>query len=205
MKNEIKPDQPNHTKKRKAPLPLMLAGVGLIFIAGAFILFKVGLQSEKVYSIPAYDETGVADSVIPAVVEIEAPELTLTTVDGKAVSLLDYRDQVVLVNNWATWCPPCRAEMPELEAYYQNHKNNGFVLIGISAGDPLDQVQAFISEYGLSFPIWLDPTMMALDAFNSHNLPSSFVIDPTGTIRLAWTGAISLDMLEKYVTPLLEN
>ena len=182
-----------------------MAGAGIMLIVGSSILFKAGTQPEAADSSNTYNDTGVVDSVIPAAVEINAPELTLTTVDGKTESLVDFRDQVVLVNNWATWCPPCREEMPELEAYYQLHKNNGFVMIGISAGDPVDEVQSFIAEYSLTFPIWLDPTMKALNAFNSRNLPSSFVIDPTGTIRLAWTGAISLDMLEKYVTPLLEN
>jgi peroxiredoxin len=191
--------------KRKAIFPLILAGTGIMLIAGASYIFKLGLQTEPTTASAASDGIGVVDSVIPAAVEIDAPELTLTTVDGKTESLADYRDQVILINNWATWCPPCRAEMPELEAYYQTHKNNGFVMIGISAGDPRDQVQTFIAEYGLTFPIWLDPTMKALDAFNSRSLPSSFVIDQTGTIRLSWTGAISLEMLEKYVTPLLEN
>ncbi len=205
MKNKSNPKHRKRKVKRKTPLPLILAGVGIILIVGASILFKAGLQPEPTDSSAVYNDTSVTDSVIPASVEIDAPELSLTTIDGKSESLVDYIDQVVLVNNWATWCPPCRAEMPELEAYYQLHKNNGFVMIGISAGDPADQVQTFIAEYGLSFPIWLDPTMHALDAFNSNSLPSSFVIDPTGTIRLAWTGAISLDMLEKYVTPLLED
>jgi len=195
----------NSKTKRKTIFPLILAGAGLMLMAGAAILYKPGLQPEPANGNTSNDGTSFVNSVIPATVEIDAPKLALTTIDGKIESLADYRDQVILVNNWATWCPPCRAEMPELEAYYQSHKNNGFVLIGISAGDSADQVQDFIAEFGLTFPMWLDPTMKSLDAFKSQSLPSSFVIDKTGTIRLAWTGAISLDMLEKYVTPLLEN
>jgi len=168
-------------------------------------MFKPGLQTEPATSDTSNNSTSAFDSVVPAAVVINAPELALTSIDGQVESLNDYKGQVILVNNWATWCPPCRAEMPELEAYFQSHKNNGFVLIGISAGDPADQVQDFIADFGLTFPMWLDPTMKSLDAFNSRSLPSSFVIDQTGIIRLAWTGAISLDMLEKYVTPLLEN
>lgn len=191
--------------KRRAALPLIVAGAGLMLIAGAAILLQPGLQPEPAASSTSDNDVGGFESVIPAAVEITAPELQLTNLDGKTESLADYRGQIVLVNNWATWCPPCRAEMPELEAYYQTHKNDGFVLIGIDAADPIEQVKTFVEEYGLTFPIWLDPTMKALDAFKTNSLPSSFVIDKTGTIRLAWTGAISLEMLEKYVTPLLEN
>ncbi|MEN8173277.1 MAG: TlpA disulfide reductase family protein [Chloroflexota bacterium] len=172
---------------------------------GAAIMFKPGLEPEPTPGDTTNNGPSGFDSVVPATVEIDAPDLALTSIDGNIESLDDYKGQVILVNNWATWCPPCRAEMPELEAYYQSKKNNGFVLIGISAGDPADQVQSFIADYDLTFPMWLDPTMKSLDAFNARSLPSSFVIDQTGTIRLAWTGAISLDMLEKHVTPLLEN
>ncbi|MDX8400231.1 MAG: TlpA disulfide reductase family protein, partial [Gallionellaceae bacterium] len=67
-----------------------------------------------------------------------------------------------------------------LEAYYQAHKNDGFVLLGINAADPASQVQPFVAEYGLTFSILLDPTMKALDAFHTDSLPSSFVVDRTG-------------------------
>jgi peroxiredoxin len=134
-----------------------------------------------------------------------APSLELTDMQDQTVSLADYQGRWVLVNNWATWCPPCRAEMPELNAYYETHKDDGFILIGISSGDTKTQIEDFIQEYGLSFPMWQDPTSASLRAFRMDYLPSSFVIDPSGTVRLAWTGAVSLATLETYVTPLLND
>jgi peroxiredoxin len=134
-----------------------------------------------------------------------APTLTLTDMQDQTVSLSDYEGSWVLVNNWATWCPPCRAEMPELNAYYEAHKEEGFVLIGVSSGDTKNQIERFIQEYGLSFPMWQDPTSESLRAFRMDYLPSSFVIDPSGTVRLAWTGAVSLATLEAYVTPLMRD
>ena len=148
---------------------------------------------------------GSASSVIPIKVHFTSPSIELFDLGGKEASLADYRGRVVLVNNWATWCPPCRAEMPTLEAYYQDHKEQNFNLIGIEAGDPDGEVAQFVKQYGLSFSVWLDPENEALSGFQNNSLPSSYVIDKDGTVVLAWTGAISREMLEKFVTPLLEE
>jgi peroxiredoxin len=141
--------------------------------------------------------------VLPAKVEFAAPDLTLTDLSGAAVSLADWRGQVVLVNNWATWCPPCKAEMPELQAYYQAHRQRGFVVFAIEAGEPLAEVTAFADRYRLAFPVWVDEESAALEAFQNWDLPSSYVIDPYGIVRLAWVGPINRETLEQYVTPLL--
>jgi len=110
---------------------------------------------------------------------------------------------VVLVNNWATWCPPCKAEMPTLSAYYNEHNTEGFMIVAIEAGDPLGDVSQFAQSRNLKFQVWLDPNGAALKAFDNGNLPNSYVIDRSGTVRYAWTGEINKAMLEKYVTPLL--
>ena len=186
--------------KRQSPLPLILIGVGLIAIAIAFVIFM-----PKTDETPAVSEPGEIPASVPGEMNYPAPELTLTDMQDQSVSLADYKGQWMLVNNWATWCPPCRAEMPELNAFYEAHKDEGFVLIAISSGDTKAQIADFTQEYGLSFPMWQDPTSASLRAFRMDYLPSSFVIDPSGTVRLAWTGAVSLATLEKYVTPLLGN
>jgi peroxiredoxin len=95
--------------------------------------------------------------------------------------------------------------MPALEAYFQAHKGDGFTLVGINSGDQRDQVVDFKREYDLTFPLWLDPTGLALREFKNNALPSSYVIDKTGTVRFFWMGAVSLEALETYVTPLLGN
>ena len=186
-----------NNRRRNSPLALILAGAGLILIAVAIFIF---VPKEKEIPSNTTDR-----GLTPANVNYPAPELSLVDVSGENVSLLDYRGQVVLVNNWATWCPPCKAEMPDLEAFYTAHKNDGFTLIGISAGDTKKQVQDFIKEYELTFPMWLDPDETALAAFRTMNLPSSFVIDATGTVRLTWSGAISFEELERFVTPMFRD
>jgi len=190
--------------KQKSPLPLILIGIGLIVIAVAFVILSPK-SGEKAAAETAASAPAQIPASIPGEVSFPAPELTLADVQGQTVSLADYRGQWVLVNNWATWCPPCRAEMPELNAFYEAHKDEGFVLIGISSGDTQVQIEEFVREFGLSFPMWQDPTSASLRAFRMEYLPSSFVIDPSGTVRLAWTGAINTETLETYVTPLLQQ
>ncbi|MGE5375650.1 MAG: TlpA family protein disulfide reductase, partial [Bacteroidota bacterium] len=136
-------------------------------------------------------------------VNFPAPELSLQNISGKTQSLSDFRGNVVLVNNWATWCPPCKAEMPTLAAYFNEHSAEGFTIVAIEAGDPVEGVAQFANDYSLKFPVWLEPDGASLKAFGNGNLPNSYVIDRSGTVRYAWTGEISLSMLENYVTPLL--
>jgi len=172
--------------------PLILLGLGLILITTSiyFILRNGSPQTDL--------------ATVPVKVDFPAPELTLSDLHGVSHSLVDYRGQVVLVNLWATWCPPCKEEMPTLQAFYNKHKEEGFVIIAINDGDPTADVLQFAKDYELTFPIWLDPTYIATEqAFKTLNLPTSFVIDRNGTIQLTWVGGISSRMLDKHVTPLI--
>jgi thiol-disulfide isomerase/thioredoxin len=142
-------------------------------------------------------------SAVPAEMDFPAPELDLITLDGTPVSLGDFRGSVVLVNLWATWCPPCREEMPTLQIFYEKYKENGFVLIAIDQEETLEVVQPFVEEYGLTFPIWLDENYQAQKEFKTMSLPSSYVIDRDGQVRLMWIGGISKNNLEKYVPDII--
>ena len=144
-------------------------------------------------------------SAVPAKVNFAAPELTLEDLSGKSVSLKDHLGSVVLVNLWATWCPPCREEMPTLQSFYEKYKADGFVLIAINQEETGDVVEPFVEEFSLTFPIWLDIDYQAQRVFNTMNLPSSYVIDRNGRVRLMWIGGISKKNLEKYVPDLIEE
>ncbi len=141
----------------------------------------------------------------PAPVSFPAPALVLSDLSGQPAQLTNLRGHVVLLNNWATWCPPCKQEMPDLQRYYTDHQAQGFVLVAVDQSEPLSDVQEFIAKYELTFPVWLDPQNRALAAFANQGLPNSYVIDRSGTVRFAWTGAVNRDILEKVVTPLFEE
>lgn len=168
-------------------------------------LFLIGMAALLLASPKSENKSVDLSSVVPMEVSFAAPELSLQNINGQTESLTDYREDVVLVNNWATWCPPCKAEMPTLAAYYNEHTSEGFTIIAIEAGDPLDSVSQFAQSLDLKFPVWLDPNGDSLRAFGNSTLPNSYVIDRTGSVRYAWNGEISTAMLEKYVTPLLEE
>ncbi len=180
---------------------LALIGTGLLVIGLVAAAMIINLNKRENSAAASSNEY----TVTPSEVNYPAPELTLNDINGNTVSISDHLGSVVLVNNWATWCPPCKAEMPTLQAYYTAHLPEGFTLLAIEAGDPLPDVIAFVESYQLTFPILIDPNNLALRAFSNDSLPSSYVLDRQGNVRLAWTGPISLEMLEKYVTPLLEE
>ena len=181
-------------KKTIKNIPLLLLGLGLMLIAASvyFILKDAPAQTDL--------------TTVPVQVNFSSPDLTLTDLQGITHSLAAYQGQVVLVNLWATWCPPCKAEMPTLQAYHNKYSDEGFTVIAINDGDPTPDVRQFVKDYRLTFPVWLDPTYIATeDAFKTLNLPSSFVIDREGTVRLSWVGEINSKMLEKYVTPIIKE
>ncbi len=192
------PEKMRINQHRYKIIGMALVGIGLLLLGFAAWIFLPKPQTSTAKNIEEI-------SAIPAVAAYIAPELSLIDLDGSPVSLTDFAGQVVLVNNWATWCPPCKAEMPTLQAYYENHHDQGFTIVAIEAGDSREAVADFVNQYGLTFPVWLDLEQKALDAFRNPNLPNSAVIDRHGAVRYVWTGTISRKVLEEYVTPLMEE
>jgi len=178
-------------------LPFVLVGAGLLILIGIGVYLQANKNSDQ--------NTQDAFLLPPIEVDQPAPELTLFDLEGNEISLSDFEGQVVLVNNWATWCPPCRQEMPEFKAYFEKYADQGFQIVAVEAGQPEAEVRAFVEEQGIEFVILLDPHNKSLDTFQNSTLPNSWVIDKRGHLRLAWLGAINLPTLEKYVTPLLEE
>jgi peroxiredoxin len=109
----------------------------------------------------------------------QSADFTLSDLQGKARHLQDLRGKVVLVNFWATWCPPCRKEMPDLDALYNKYKDQGFVVLAIS-DEEAAKVTPFISEHKISYPVLLDPGRKVNDAFIVEGIPKSFVYDRSG-------------------------
>jgi cytochrome c biogenesis protein CcmG/thiol:disulfide interchange protein DsbE len=175
-------------------------GIGVLMVIAAVAMIWSGLRGTATSASAPESDTA---SVIPMAVNYPAPQLALQNINGTNETLADFHNNILLVNNWATWCPPCKAEMPTLEAYYEAHAAQGFMIVAIEAGDALEGVSQFAQSRALKFHVWLDPRNASLAAFRNENLPNSYVIDRSGTVRYAWTGAISRNILEKYITPLL--
>lgn len=114
-----------------------------------------------------------------------APDFELPTSSGEPTKLSDLRGQAVLVNLWATWCPPCRAEMQSIEKMYQEYKDQGFTVLAVNMTyqDDSSAVMPFVSEQGLTFPILFDETGKMANAYQLRSLPSSYFIHRDGTIN----------------------
>jgi cytochrome c biogenesis protein CcmG, thiol:disulfide interchange protein DsbE len=194
----VKPEV--RTRQSLRWVPLVLIGFGLIVlgIAGWILLPKPG-------DLVGKGGNSSSPSAIPVPVNFVAPELELKDMQGKSVSLSAYRGQVILLNAWATWCPPCKAEMPVFQKYYEQYRDQGFTVIAVEAGEPVEEVADFARSNEYTFPIWPDPAQKLYNVFRNQALPSSWVIDRQGQVRLMWSGAISREKLEEFVTPILEE
>jgi peroxiredoxin len=120
----------------------------------------------------------------------DAPALELRDTEGRPHRLADYRGSVVLVNFWATWCAPCREEMPSMERLRARMQGRKFVLLAVNVGEGARAARAFGEKMGLGFPLLLDGDTKTARAWSARVLPASFVIDPHGRIRYSHFGAI---------------
>jgi len=132
-----------------------------------------------------------------------ARDFSLHDLHGDEVSLSDYEGQVVLVNFWATWCGPCRAEVPDLEAAYRAHRDEGFVVLGVNIEEPPETVRPFVEEFGVTYPVVLDSKGQLVEAYRARGLPTSFIVDPEGVIRVRHVGFLSAAQLAQYLQSLL--
>jgi peroxiredoxin len=190
----------HHSQKQNRKfkiLAIALIGAGLLVVGITALILLPNLGS-------AASPTQAAANA-PVEASFAAPDIQLNDIEGNSVSLADYRGQVVLVNNWTTWCPPCREEMPILDAYFHDHQHQDFILVAIDAGDPPEVVSEFINRYGITFPVWVDPTSSAINSFRNNYLPSSYLIDRQGQVIKVWSGAVTRASLEQNITPLLKE
>ena len=136
-----------------------------------------------------------------------APDFTLPTLEGDAVSLSDYRGRPVLMNFWATWCAPCRLEMPELVRAYNTHQAEGFVVLAVDLTDQdsIDDVRAFVEEFDMTFPVLLDETGAVYnELYRLLGLPMSVFVDREGRIERIYIGLMTADQIDTFVSEFLE-
>jgi peroxiredoxin len=163
----------------------------VLFLAAIGILFAV-VQSTK--KEPTVLEVGQA-----------APEFQLNTLDGKSVKLSDYKGKVVLLNVWASWCEPCRQEMPDIQKAYETYKDQGLVVLGANLRENNVSVQGFVENMGLTFPILMDKDgNLATQTYKVKPIPTSFFIDKNGVLRQKAEMPMPYSFIEENVKALLD-
>ncbi|MHB8483288.1 MAG: peroxiredoxin family protein [Nitrospiria bacterium] len=126
-----------------------------------------------------------------AKVGFTAPDLRLKNIKGDIISLDSLRGKIVLVNFWATWCAPCRSEMPSMEELYRSFDRRNFEILAISSDeDGLRSVKPFQEEYQFSFPILIDETLLINDLYGVSSIPTSMIVDRKGIITNRFFGAV---------------
>jgi cytochrome c biogenesis protein CcmG/thiol:disulfide interchange protein DsbE len=171
-----------------------------VLIAGSAFIAATRAQP----GIPAIGSPAPLASGEPAPeVGRPAPDFTLSDTSGATVSLAGLRGKVVLVNIWATWCPPCRAEMPAIQASYQRYQAAGFTVLAVNLGEDAATVAAFLDQQRLTFPTLLDPQMSVGAAYRTSAIPGSFFIDRNGTVRAVYRGPLPHGVIDATVAGLV--
>jgi peroxiredoxin len=181
----------------------IILGVGLLVGLGTGLLLFYGIPAWPVSGQPFVTPGGPTLTPAPAaVVGAPAPDFTLTDVAGNAVTLSKLKGQVVLINFWATWCGPCRVEMPAIQRRYEAFKDQGLTVLAVNFDEPLIDVSAFQNSFNLTFPVLLDPGGIVNDLYRMRGYPSSFMVDRSGLITKLHIGLMTEKQLDNYLAGL---
>jgi peroxiredoxin len=166
--------------------------VVLLIVVGAWSGYL--LVREKNIDSPTSRSDGVP---VEPVLEARAPDFSLQTTAGETVRLSELRGQPVLINFWATWCGPCRIEMPAIQARYEMLEDDGLVVLAVNFDESRESVLAYGEELGLSFPLLLDPGGEVQRLYRNRSYPTSFFVDEDGIIQAHHIGVMTDSQLDQ--------
>jgi thiol-disulfide isomerase/thioredoxin len=180
--------------------------VGLCLFMAALLAAPLGAQTLDKTIAPEL-RAALSRARIPVLrAKSPAPDFTATRLDGSPVRLGALKGKVVFLNFWATWCPPCREEMPSMEALYQRFRGRDLEFLAVDIQEDKDKVAAFMKEYGLSFPAALDNTGRISGEYGIRGIPATFIIDREGNVIASvvggrdWNTQAVIDALELLIS-----
>lgn len=166
-------------------------GAGILAGLILFVIFQqFTKENEAEQKAGASNNSGLTEGVL-------APSFTLTTLNGAQVKLEDYRGKKVLLNFWATWCPPCKAEMPAMEKLYNKYSGE-FEILSVNL-DPENDVEGFVKEKNLSFKILLDKKQEVQTQYSIISIPTTYMVDEKGVIINKHIGSMTYGQLKEFL------
>ena len=187
-------------------------GAGVLVTVGVLVLVAAGIAmwgDGQGWAASGQDGSPDTSSLSPSRPRIRpgemAPDLNLRLLDGSTVALSELRGQVVVVNFWATWCPPCEDELPDLQAVWEEYQQRGVALVGIAFEEEEAAVQEMASRFGLSYPLGLDAGDRISTAYGITGVPETFVINSEGLVSSVYIGPVTADQLRGDLDALLDG
>jgi peroxiredoxin len=194
MTGEIQPAPP--ARRRIRPVVIFVVAAFILGIGVAALVFPPDAKIEPAEPIPVGLQVGQL-----------APDFTLNTLDDGHVALSDLAGRPVLINFWASWCVPCRSEMPELVRAYETHKSEGFIVLGlnVTSMDSPPDVQEFVDEFSVAFPVLLDKDgEVSLRIYRIPGIPTSIFLHRDGSIARVQVGGMTGDQIDEFVAEILQ-
>ncbi|WP_352420316.1 TlpA disulfide reductase family protein [Proteiniborus sp.] len=196
--------------KNKKIIIITLVIIGIIAASTALGLFafrflaRTAAEEQRKVVEEIQKENNLNKIQMEDIIEIgePAPDFILEDLEGNKVSLKNYEgEKTVLLNFWASWCPPCREEMPDLNKLYEENKDDDFIVLAVNVGESESAVKNFIEENGYTFPVLLDETQEVGVTYNTFSIPTSVMIDKEGIIRAYRPGLMTYE----HMIEMLDN
>jgi peroxiredoxin len=170
-----------------------------------WLLAFAAIAVAAVVLVPLFVAPGARPAGPQGLLGERAPAFALSNDRGAPVSLEQYRGKIVVMNLWASWCPPCRAEMPDLQRLSEAYASRGVAVVGVNEGESAERAGAFAASLGIRFPIWIDDQQQYGRVFSALGMPTTAIVDRNGVIAQAFDGQLTYDEMRKAISGLLNR